>query len=1009
VSKHKAGNKLVDAIGEVLAVNKVISEIWFDKNGTTLAGFEKLLNKLEGSESVVSIGPPISEQARAEKKEKEGVEACRAKIEELCARNAKRVQESGGAVDAAITDMSQAENRHRRYSTALKRTKSRGGGGHEDDDDEEHEDVGEDEKVEVVEKEAAEGDEAGEGRADDVEKQEEEPESLDEDDEEEAKRTKERSSIELKLHLLQLAQAEANDAKAEMEAKLEDARLQQQKLIEEAKKETEQALRAEMDEKIQLEIQDKIQAAKETAIAEAESQAIQLQEELAQNQQQVLELQENAEKEKQKLEQVRRNAAHIQDAPIPQIRNATFSYITPSPSPNSLRSLQTLNEKAEKELKEQMQILKKATGMAEAELEWAIESSNGNAFLMAEEKKAYHELEYSKMMFEMSKLDKMMYLLKNPNNGRALTSASKSIAEERVRTEKDSGGKGNGEEREDDKAPLLGSRKPPAFLAQLRTKGGCGGDGDGEDQSVASGGSGGRPNPFGGPGANPFAAAAATKGLVGGGLGAPMGGRGFLSQLTGGARTGAKGKTVTIKSAREKLVKLLVGEKKQVEQIPFKLKDFNVIVDALEKVLASGEADFAATAKEVNEELKQKDKDLKVQLLKVQQSNTKHEGQIEIWNERMNTAPERAEELTKREEEWLGKQKEANELCLKITRSYIPLNISSLSVKGYLEAVKKEGGLATFALAERLREKKLLHWCVMHKDDIARENFLMGANVSCFKNLGDYDVTELRAVYACLPATFELDSTPGKVGQKVRGGVVRSDGGWSEATAKATYCIVYIPNNLCSSQLEWKNGLINKLKSMTAQQDGETVKSGWDPVNEVEKEEKLKPLRAIDERHPGYYYPDEATMEAKTTHFVGIEERLEGLKKRRKELQGEEGGGQGLVAEMKAERDAALEDLRSEYLQQQYGKEVLKTLKADAEKAYKKGVDELGVLKVGDKGKVTGKGLLFKVWQSEENIRNATPNKAELLEGEAVAVRGAKRRTKAASVARCLVLLYIIR
>ena len=553
------------------------------------------------------------------------------------------------------------------------------------------------------------------------------------------------------------------------------------------------------------------------------------------------------------------------------------------------------------------------------------------------------------MMFEMSKLDKVMYLLKNPNIGRALTSASKSIAEERVLTKKDSGGKAADDDKEDDKAPLLGSRKPPPFLAQLRKKG-CGG---GDDESVASsssGGGGGRPpNPFGG--GNPFAAAAAAKGLggPGGGGGPPMGGRGFLSQLTGGARSGMKGKTITIKSAREKLEKLLVGEKKQVEQIPFKLKDFNVIVDALEKVLGSDDADFAATAKEVNEELKAKDKELKVQLLKVQQSNTKHEGQIEIWNERMNTAPERAEELANREQEWLEKQKEANEQCLKIMRSYIPLNISKLSVKGYLEEVKKKGGLATFALAERLRSKKLLHWCVMHADDIARENFLMGANVSCFKNLGDYDVTELRAVYACLPPVFELDSTPGKVGQK----------------------------------LEWKNGLIAKLKSMSSQQDGETVKSGWDPVNEVEKVEKLKPLSAVNERQPAYYYPDESSMEAKIAHFVGIEERLEGLKKRRKELEGSEGGAIGLVAEMKAERDAALEDFRSEYLQQQYGKDVLKTLKADAEKAFKKVADELGSLKVAEKdGKVTGKGLLYKIWQSEENIRNATPNKAELLEGE---------------------------
>ena len=53
VSHHKAGNKLVFAIGEVLKVNNIIGEIWFDKNGTTLQGFQKLLEQLENNESVL--------------------------------------------------------------------------------------------------------------------------------------------------------------------------------------------------------------------------------------------------------------------------------------------------------------------------------------------------------------------------------------------------------------------------------------------------------------------------------------------------------------------------------------------------------------------------------------------------------------------------------------------------------------------------------------------------------------------------------------------------------------------------------------------------------------------------------------------------------------------------------------------------------------------------------------------------------------------------------------------
>ena len=167
---------------------------------------------------------------------------------------------------------------------------------------------------------------------------------------------------------------------------------------------------------------------------------------------------------------------------------------------------------------------------------------------------------------------------------------------------------------------------------------------------------------------------------------------------------------------------------------------------------------------------------------------------------------------------------------------------------------------------------------------------------------------------------------------------------------------------------------------MSSQQEGETVASGWDPVKQEQKFEKLKPLSHDDERCPSYYYLDENGMKDKIAHFETIEQRLDSLLSRCKVLEGEEGKSIGLVAEGKAEVDAALEDFRSEYLQQEYGKDVLKTLRDEAQANYKKVVGELGELKTSDKGKVTGKGLKLKIYNLQESIKSASPNKQECLE-----------------------------
>ena len=69
------------------------------------------------------------------------------------------------------------------------------------------------------------------------------------------------------------------------------------------------------------------------------------------------------------------------------------------------------------------------------------------------------------------------------------------------------------------------------------------------------------------------------------------------------------------------------------------------------------------------------------------------------------------------------------------------------------------GGCYTYALAERLKNARPLHWVQAHPDDVATQNFLAGAGADSFRNLGDYDVVELRAIYAACPEKFQLDSS----------------------------------------------------------------------------------------------------------------------------------------------------------------------------------------------------------------------------------------------------------
>lgn len=99
-------------------------------------------------------------------------------------------------------------------------------------------------------------------------------------------------------------------------------------------------------------------------------------------------------------------------------------------------------------------------------------------------------------------------------------------------------------------------------------------------------------------------------------------------------------------------------------------------------------------------------------------------------------------------------------------RRLLPVQLASLTPTQLADQVDILGGLYTPQLIDRLKSKRMLHWCITHPRNIARANFLVGGHKASFLNLFEYDIVELRAVYAVCPHYFELDNTPGHEDEK---------------------------------------------------------------------------------------------------------------------------------------------------------------------------------------------------------------------------------------------------
>jgi hypothetical protein len=258
----------------------------------------------------------------------------------------------------------------------------------------------------------------------------------------------------------------------------------------------------------------------------------------------------------------------------------------------------------------------------------------------------------------------------------------------------------------------------------------------------------------------------------GGGLMAALAGRGNGGGLAGGGLGGglrSSGKAVGM--LRKKVEKELVKAEAEIESRKSRggySPEQSIICDALKAVLdvpGHGDVDdgssagYAARVKQVALEWLKKLESAQHRAgeeeSRCQSALTTLSEEVEKWARRKLEAPNKDEVEREREKQWAIDNQEDNEKALQVMRSFMPPDLPVLTIEELDARVASAHGsfehFYTPQLIERLKSKKLLQWVVTHPDDIVRANFLMGAHKQSFEQLQEYDLTELRAVYAVLP------------------------------------------------------------------------------------------------------------------------------------------------------------------------------------------------------------------------------------------------------------------
>eukprot|EP00752_Nemacystus_decipiens_P014162 g12593.t1 len=259
-------------------------------------------------------------------------------------------------------------------------------------------------------------------------------------------------------------------------------------------------------------------------------------------------------------------------------------------------------------------------------------------------------------------------------------------------------------------------------------------------------------------------------------------------------------------------------------------------------------------------------KTLEEQINKTRSDSQSALARMEKWRERKEALPEYEKEIAEREKAWFEREAAANEEALRRTRALLPVGVTGLTVAQLEQRAIEAGSLYPRELALRLKENRLLHWTVTHPDDIARSNFLRGDHAHFFTNLDQYDLVELRAVLACLPAKFEVDGD----GRKAA----------------------------------WRATFLQRVQGLVAQERGDTVSGGWDPELQARRQVQLPKLTEGQTRRKEYYYPTATEVEQKIHKLHERRRRLEAKQTKLALVRDE------LLPEAKEEYANVLEDTR---------------------------------------------------------------------------------------------------
>lgn len=179
-------------------------------------------------------------------------------------------------------------------------------------------------------------------------------------------------------------------------------------------------------------------------------------------------------------------------------------------------------------------------------------------------------------------------------------------------------------------------------------------------------------------------------------------------------------------------------------------------------------------------------------LLESRRASESHLAEMEKWRKRERETADYDEVMSSIDAQWRTTEEEANRDALRTMRTYLPTGIAEMTNEVYQAHVDSQGGVYSIELLSELKKNKFLHWLVMHPEDIAASNFLVGDGKQYFESLETYDLVELRALSLCVPESFAVDG----------------DG----------------------KKAEWRGRFMARVKLLVSQHRGESVKGGWDPV-----------------------------------------------------------------------------------------------------------------------------------------------------------------------------------